>query len=245
MALGCLENLRQQDPSLRDRVLSHLSELVPPRNDVDARILAVASDAAVPHLLYTDWKDERTSTVAACAQALRLIGTTAAIRTLEHGYVSDSRGPVIAEVCRTGAIDYAKVRIVAQAVEKTGRLPSYIDVRDITLVDGLENLRHLEISAPVPQHIEYISPLSQLDSVSVNRIPLDDLRKFPWPSTIHDFALASCPGKKLSWLEQFPDLQRLSLFASRDVSDLLFVEKLTKLTRLLPYIPYPWEDYPV
>jgi hypothetical protein len=232
LALGCLENLRQQEPSLRDRVLSHLSELVPPRNEGDARILAVASDAAVPHLQYNDWKDERTSTVAACAHALRLIGTTAAIHALKRGYLSDNRGPVAAEICRTGSIRYNKVPVVVQAVESGGRLPPYIDVQDIRLAVGLKNLKHLQISAPTPKNIEAVRDLTELESVSVVRLPLADVRNFPIIRTIKSFHLGGCTGNDLSWLEEYRDLQELSLYSSTDVSDLAVTERLPNLKEL-------------
>jgi Leucine-rich repeat (LRR) protein len=228
-----LENLRQQDPSLRDRVLSHLSELVPPRNDGDARILSVASDAAVPHLQYADWKDERTSTVAACAQALRLIGTTAATRTLKRGYLSDNRGPVIAEVCRTGSIPYAKVPMVVSAVEETGRLPPYIDLADILLLVGLQNLKNLEVSSPLPRNIEALSHLTHLSNVHVLRIPLDEVSNFPWVPTINSFHLGGCPGNNLSWLEKFTNLQELALYSLTDVQDLASTKSLTTLRALI------------
>ena len=234
LALGCLENLRQHNPSLRERVLSHLSELVPPKNDGDARILAVASDAAVPHLLYTDWKDERTSTVAACAQALRLIGTTAAIRALKRGYISDSRDPVVAEVCRTGAINYAKVPTVVQSVSETGRLPHFAEVQDIALLSDLEGLKHLQISAPIPQHIEALGSLHQLSSVNLNRVPLADAGKFPWPSTVESIQLNNCSGSELSWMaHHLLNLRQLSLLMTKDISELSFLDKLTNLEKLM------------
>ncbi|PSH58401.1 hypothetical protein CU100_12405 [Phyllobacterium endophyticum] len=232
LALGCLENIKQQDPQLRQRVLSNLGELVPPRNETDARILSVAGDAAVPQLAYSMWKDENTATVAACTRALRLIGTTEALKALERGYVQDSREAVVSEVCRTGLIDYAVIPLVLKYVKANGRLPNFAPPSNVTLYVNVEGLRDLSIDFLETKELHRLEELEGLKKLSIERAKSDapELRLIP-PST-EDLTLIRFEGKEFDWLSRISSLTDLTIMGQGNPSSLDFVDTAPHLTRL-------------
>ncbi|MBY5358254.1 NACHT domain-containing protein [Rhizobium leguminosarum] len=255
LALGCLENLKQHDTNLRDRVLSNLGELVPPRNEVDAGILSVAGDAAVAHLAYNSFKDENTVTVAACARALRLIGTTEAMKALERGYINDQREPVIAEVCRTDQFEYINIPVVATFVAKNGRLPHFAPSENLQLCVGLDGLKQLSIDWSDARNTAYIANATQLEILSIDRVDDDykDLANinsnletlsiarpltgsFPWVGRLEKLRSFSASGRMegldLSVLSTLPALNSvtLSMVAFSSVEAISGVATLEKLT---------------
>ena len=253
LALGCLENLRQQDEQLRENVLAHLSELVPPRGEGDARILSVAGDAAVSHLSYAKWKDENTATVAACARALRLIGTTEAMKALGRGYVSDARYPVISEVCRTGHFPFHEIPLVAEEVSRTKRIPPFASFSDLNLILELSNLKEIELDVSETKGLEEIGRLVDLKSAAFDRLSEKShfLENLPSLETIR------LEGNSLpngNWISKLSSVSKATIIdlpehevkkvisGTKDVSDLAIVssdfgdcesiQKLDKLRKL-------------
>lgn len=170
LALGCLENLKQQEPILRERVLSNLGELVPPRNDVDAGILSVAGDAAVPYLAYANFKDENTATVAACARSLRLIGTTEAMKALERGYLTDHREAVVAEICKSGQFEYSLIPTIDNYVRQYGHLPHYAPAENLKTVANMDRLTQLSLHWPDTKNISHLETLPNLSKLIIERL---------------------------------------------------------------------------
>lgn len=212
LALGCLENLRQQDPILRQRVLSNLGELVPPRNEADARILSVAGDAAVQHLNYDRWKDESPSTVAACARSLRLIGTSEAIQALEDGYIQDGRGEVIAEVCRAGHFPYREIPAIVEEVERKGKLPHFAASEVIGLYADLPGLKEISLDVPEVKDLHVLSSLRELLSLSLARTPNSSVLLCV-PKQIKALSIEHGFLSDLNWLDRLKGLEILSLIA--------------------------------
>jgi len=226
LALGCLENLKQQDPDLRERVLGTLSELVPPRSDVDARILSVAGDAAVPHLHYAAWKDENTMTLAACARALRLIGTAEAIKALERGYLTDGRDQVIAEVCRSNEFSYSRIPLISDFVAAHGKLPPYIPEDNIVLFRKLPGLKEVTLSSSETRNAELVSEISGLETVEILAISEQDVIFGSLPKSVRTIGARGDGDFNLKWADRLPNLANLSLVsnggilahASQDIS---------------------------
>ncbi|KKC34839.1 NACHT domain-containing protein [Devosia psychrophila] len=213
LALGCLENLRQHDPDLRDRVLSNLDELVPPHTETDAAILAVAGDAAVPHLTYTRWKDSSTIIVSACARALRLIGTTNAAKSLSEGYIADVRSDVISEVARTAQFPFHLIQGIQDHVAQTGRLPAYIrDVSDILLLVGLQNLQSVLIDSNT-KGLPLLSQFHDLKSLSLRQVDTQGDWVSDIPASIIDVTMSNIRGP-VEWLERLVSLESLVLIDS-------------------------------
>lgn len=232
LALGCLENLRQQDEDLRESVLSHLNELVPPRNDVDARILSVAGDAAVSHLSYHDWKDENTATVAACARSLRLIGTTEAIKALSRGYSSDARQAVVGEVCRTGLFEYSTIPLVRSSVDQTGKLPRFAQTVDLSLIATLDGLKEIEVDAREAKHLERIQELSGLETAVIEGISERSDFLHVLPSAITTLSLVGSALPHGDWLARLDRLSAASLTGLPALDVQRVVDEARKLTSL-------------
>jgi Leucine-rich repeat (LRR) protein len=230
LALGCIENLRQPDPEVRDKVLARISEVVPPNDEADAKSLAVAGDAAVPYLEYSKWKDERTATVAACAQTLRLIGSARAAAQLTVGYVEERRDAVVAQACRGTDTPLVKFPLIVDRVRDTGELPAFVDVKDIDLIAGLKGLRRLELGYPLPSNIKAVSQLGQLETVLVQGVPLTELSRVAWPRSIRNIVLHSCEGADYDWLSQFVNLKSLFVESANGAAD--WISKLATIEEL-------------
>lgn len=213
LALGCLENLRQHDPELRVRVLSNISNLVPPISDADAKILAVAGDAAVSHLTYDRWKDERTATVAACARSLRLIGTAFAIKTLSEGYASDVREAVAAEVSLSQSIPLSEIPVIKQYVENHKTLPHYVKINNMAIVAGLDQLTGLTISKGYTNP-EAIAGLTQLERIIGEGLSGDELADLGLGDRVRTVLLSQPTTGAMDWVERFPNLSTLTIAGS-------------------------------
>lgn len=235
LALGCLENLRQQDPTLRERVLANLAELVPPRSDVDARILSVAGDAAVPYLGYDDRKDESVTTVSSCAHALRLINTASAISLLRTGYAKDNRELVLVEVCRTGQVAYSEIPTILAAVSATGRLPHYAALQDAVHLEGVNGLTEFTLTNPMPKNIETIDRQTNLKAILVDSLDLDAAASVPWPTTVNRVHLNGVLGTDLSWLRRL-SVERLSIANAGSITNLEEVSTLDGLRDLTVFM---------
>lgn len=242
LSLGCLENLRQQDPDLRDAVLAHLEALVPPRSSSDARILAFAEDASVPYLKYEQWKDENTATVAACAQALRLIGTTRAHTAIENGYLQDMREAVAVEVYKTGVFSVTKLPYFVKYVLENGRLPNFVAIRNITALVGVHGLRSISLDTALPVDMDHVSTLQELEKVSL--IDLSDNEAecvSSWPNSLKDIRLharrsrgiqnKTC-GQNLAWISRIINLERLDISVSPECLDTNSIARVTSLKSL-------------
>jgi Leucine-rich repeat (LRR) protein len=231
LALGCLENLRQHEPELRNRVIANLGELVPPRNAVDARILSVAGDAAVSYLSYDKWKGEDEATVAACTQALRMINTAAACRTLEQGYVKDTRYRVLAEISECRQIRLANVPAIADGVLKSGYLPHFAEIRDINQLIGLLGFKSLALNAEVMKNLEKISLLNDLEVLTISKVAASQLSNICWPGKLRSINLIHLKSDDLGWVGNLPSLKSLQIGIG-DLDSIKFVNRLDELENL-------------
>jgi len=229
LALGCLENLRQQDENLRESVLAHLSELVPPRSEGDARILSVAGDAAVSHLAYSRWKDENTATVAACARALRLIGTTEALKALSRGYINDSRYNVISEVCKTGHVPFNEIPLVADEVERTGRIPHFATCTDLSLVVGLNGLKEIDLDASETKGLERIGELASLEAITFERLTAGSTFLDALPRTLRTIRLQGSGLPDGNWIGQLQSLTNATIIGMSEFEALRVIEGAIEL----------------
>ena len=232
LALGCIENLRQPDPSLRDHVLGRLAEIVPPADDTDAKILSVAGDAAVPHLEYDKWKDERTNVIAACAQTLRLIGSNLAKKSIMDGYINERKESVVEQICKIDGIDIGDIPLVAEHVQSEGTLPHYFYLRDVASIVRLNGLRVIEFTYPVPNNLDKISELKDLQKVVISGCPMSELRDIVWPEGVEELILTYCSGGDLSWLSKVPLLKTLQIEHHREVLDISSLPLSLRIERI-------------
>lgn len=227
LALGCLENLRQQDAAVRSRVLSFLGELLPPQNSLDARILSVAGDAAVPLLSYSKWKDESTPIVSACAQALRLIGSTQSVNSLLNGYIGDQRNAVTSEVAKVGSIYLKDIPIVVDQVDKTGALPYQINPLSIEQLDGLDKLRRLHIQQPIPPDFQKIKKIN-IERLTLEGVDFEALSDV-LPPGLKSISMRDCSGSDVSFVSSIPELEEIVIVNNRQKTDYYELSQLHKI----------------
>ena len=147
LAIACLETAKQVKPELEQRVLSHISQLVPPKGVRDARALAAAGSRVVPLLEYTKMKKHPARTVAACARTLALVGCDAALRELRDGYGSRRARSVLVEVCRGTGIEPLDLPGVLDLVRRNQAVPRSLMpyVRDLSGLAQIPGLRALRL----------------------------------------------------------------------------------------------------
>jgi hypothetical protein len=237
LALGCLESFKGGDAPLRERVFAYLTELVPPRDENGARILAVARDAALPHLAYERWKDEDVATVTACAQTLRLIDTASAQSALEIGYATDDRTSVVVEVTKTGAIPLSRIPAVVRLVQATGELPDWVDVADAQLVVGLDHLRRLRMSGRLPRNHPEIGQMTNLTGLSLVNLDRGEISSLRWPANLRDVEIessgsASGSATSLPWIAEIPSLERLTVRLKKSALNLADLTRSLSLQQL-------------
>jgi len=241
LAVACLETGHQLDPALRTQVLSHLREIVPPRDSNESRTLAAAGDAVLPFLVYERWRSEGVATVAACAHTVAMIGSRAAIEMLldPHGYGNDRRSRVLARICECWAIDPIRVprvaRILADPLQELPyavrpfirqldailpekgttavKLQGYSGISDLGPLAGTEGVRILELRGM--HAVSKLDPVASLNNLTLLRI-------------------VDCPNiVDLSPLAGLRELRQLELVGLPRLEDLSPLSRLTSLQRLM------------
>jgi hypothetical protein len=249
LAVACLETAKQPEQELRGRVLSHLEEIVPPRNAAAAKGLAAAGEAVLPLLKYNVWKDQDEETVAACARAVRLIDGSVAAQTLED-YASDAREAVLVEAAR-GTINVLDFPLVQANLAEGKAIPSSLRsfITDLTPLRGSTNLTKLDLSGctglqdPTP-----LRGLTNLTSLDLSKCAgLQDLTPLRGLTNLTSLDLSGCTGLRdltplsglanltsldLSWCEGLTDLTPLAALTNLDTLNLFSCEGLRDLTPL-------------
>jgi hypothetical protein len=239
LATACLETGRQIRQELRDRVITHLQEIVPPRDHIEARSLSAAGEAVLPYLRYGRVRSRSVSTVAASARTLSLIGTKQAIKSLQEQYGRDRRATVLTEVCECPNVEVLKVpRMLHYLFSDMPGMPISLRrfVKDLTpLVElpsvtqlGLRSLTELSDLSPIADIpglqrliIESCWKISDFSPIGRAAKLRDFHLHVPRPDTQLDF-LAGCgvqsvcltrlSGKvDLVPISQIPNLDRLNL----------------------------------
>lgn len=230
LALGCLENIKQQDETLRSSALLHVNDLVPPRNEDDARILSVAADAAVPFLQYNKWGKMEESVTAACARALRLIGSQSAEHTLLAGYAKDERIGVLREVCQS-SVRFDQIPMVSAHVRSHGALPYYATVKDISQLEHVSGLKNYSNNGPLPKNISKLKLLDDITSIRFANASSTELSKIDFPPNISSLNLEEIADDEWKWFEKLPNLTSLTISGTLG-TNLNHISNFTKLKSL-------------
>ena len=242
LAVACLDTGNYIPKELRERVTSHLEQIVPPRDFEQARVLAAAGDRVVSLLDYQRHKDNE-SVTAACARTLALVGSRKAVRALlkANGYGNDGRPAVLEQICQCCSIHPLEVPyIVSRVVEFARPLPPLVrkciaHVRDLRPICEWQKVQALNLSGC--DNIADLTPLSA--QTQIEHLELSHCRN------IADIApLASMTGLKvlvldgcrrlrdLSPISALPGLKELYLRECEGVSGIGPLSKLVSLRRL-------------
>lgn len=234
-AVSCLETAIELGPGVRAEVERRLSQLVPPKDMIDAKALAAAGELAVKHLGKKG--DPTGTTSAACVYALAIIGGDAALDMLEEEYANDSREPVINELVR--AWDSFDRKVYARRVlSHTFRNKSNLHMERPSSLDGLQYLSRLTVlHLNNCAHLSDLTPLASLPRLTV--LYLSDCTQFmgvtPLGSltTLARLSLPNCDRlSDVTALASLTRLTELNLSGCTQLSDVTPLAALTNLTEL-------------
>ena len=166
LAVSCRDTAVQLQTEIKSEVEQRLSQLVPPKNMGDAKVLATAGDLAVKHL--TKKARLTIATRAACIRTLAMIGSEAALDALES-YAGDPQNTIVNELLKAwDSFDreiYAK-RILSHLL----RNHSTLNLERVSSIEGLQcadltNLTVLNLSGCV--QLKDLAPLANLVNLTV------------------------------------------------------------------------------
>lgn len=243
LAVACLETARQIDEALRDRVLSKLKEILPPRDNTDARTLSAAGEAVLDHLDYTRWRHKPYRTVAACARTIAAIGTQRAIGMLEDsdGYGSDTRASVLVEVLECPGVHPLRVpRIVSLLRGPAPGIPKsvypYVErITDLSPLRSRTFLRSIHLNGL--RDLEDMSPLGglpRLNRLSIrSSTRLSDLQPLATLDDLRHLTLGECTAlTNIAPIAQIRSLQSVVLMRLPKVDNVDPLAALTELQEL-------------
>ena len=221
------EAARALSPDLKRWAMSLNSEMFPPRNRTEAKILSLLGDGAVPYL--TRKRSWGAREAAAAAVCLRLIGTPAAMTKLE-GYLVDQRWTVGQEVSLS--LDPLRSAAFVARMQSGGSLGRFP-------LNNVNSLRGLTFS---PQLIKLSrSSLSALDNPPALRLtkilelggtPLQSLKGIEGAHRLEVLDISSTKVTDLSPVLGLPELKSIDLSKS-GVTNLSALETLPKLSKII------------
>lgn len=257
IAVSCLETAIELGQEIRVKVERRLSQLVPPKNTIDAQALAAAGEMAVKHLAR---KEELSGEItAACIHALALIGSDTALDMLE-AYTKDTREIVINELLKAwDSFDreiYAQ-RIILQLLNNEtsfsfSHLPSldgfqYFTqltllnltecelVTDLTPLSSLTNLTSLDLyGSKLVSDLTPLSGLTNLISLNLSQCSqVSNLTPLSPLTNLNLLYLSRCSQvEDLTPLSHLNNLTSLNLLQCSQVRDLTPLSHLSNLTSL-------------
>ena len=239
LAVACLETGRQVTEELRNRVLGHVKEVVPPSDFYDARVLSAAGDAVVPLLKYSAWGNRSVGVVSACARTLALIGSQAARASLlgQRGYASDRRANVLAQICGlpdVNPLDLSRVAVLVQI--SGGALPEMLKpfISDLSPISKWTSAEAVGLGGC--SNVRDLSPLAgltKLKSLTIEKTGVTDLAPVSALVGLTQLELRGCPGiTSVAPLAGLAQLVRLSFGPCGENIDASSISNLTSLASL-------------
>lgn len=166
LAVACLETARQVTPALKERAYGHLSEMVPPRDFIEARNISAAGESLLKYLTYSQWRQQSAEVVASCVHAIRLIGTSKAKGLLisNKGYCDDRRASVLAEILKFPKIKPLEIPKIVDYLKRDSQTNLPISVRDaIRVLEPVETIEFERFIRLIDfSFIKSIEPLTKL-----------------------------------------------------------------------------------
>lgn len=238
IAVACLETARDKvDADIEELALSKLEELVPPRDEQDAKTLAAAGEHVVPLLPYDEHAESEI--IAASAETLARIDSEKAAAQLRQGYWEDGRLAICLEVVKCPGINALAMPALLRGVPETKRLrlPEYAleYVSDLSPLKELPELVALDLCDC--NKVTDLAPLGtlplleELDLTGLHAITdvgsLGSLANLRWLSLADCRALVDLGG-----LEGLVNLEYLDLSRCASLEDLRGLKGFSKLKAL-------------
>jgi NACHT domain len=244
LAVACLETAEQLDPILREKVENHISKVVPPTDNNEARMLSSGGDKVLKYLEYAIVKNEITRYVAASARTISLIGSKRSIQMLTdiNGYAGERRVPVISEVLMCPQINPFSIPVIQKSLVSTKetKLPVSIaaylaKATDLSPIINLSEARQLSLTAC--ESISNLNPLQSLKKLQILSLrgckEVDNITVLKELVELSSLNLSNCP--KISELDPILKLRKLRFLyldgcdAIDNLSPLLNVNSLTNI----------------
>ncbi|MEQ4724152.1 leucine-rich repeat domain-containing protein [Nonomuraea sp. B19D2] len=233
LVAGCLETVQELPTDLKERIDACLTEVIPPRNDAEARSLASAGKEALRRLPH-DLRGLTTAKAVATVRTCWLVNGSEALAKLA-GYAGDTRRDVRRElVAGWGYFDpdtYA-AEVLATVEPPYGR----VVIETPRLLDGLGRLRKVDavdVDCPVDD-LDFLRTTALLSWLALRELrdaSLEDLACHPelcwlW---IH-----FTPARQVDFevLSRLPKLRELKL-RGVDFTHLGFLDTVASLDSLL------------
>ncbi|MFF0310677.1 NACHT domain-containing protein [Streptosporangium sp. NPDC004379] len=233
LVAGCLETIQELPGGLRDRLEACLAAVIPPRNEAEARTLALAGEEVLRRLP-DDVRGLPKARAAATVRTCWLINGEEALRRLS-GYAGDSREAVQRELA-TGwgyfdADEYA-ARVLADAA--LPQLFSVMNPRMLSALRHLKNPKKVIVSCPVSGDLRFLRsapPLRWLYMFGVGDADLSDLAYQPTLTLLYA-AMTSRRWSDPGCLTRLPELRDLYLENFDFAGSLAFLDGLPRLDTL-------------
>jgi len=262
LAVASLETAKHLSQDFRKKVLQGLLKILPPKSLEEARTLAAAGNAAIPHLgeILRKNKDQEIKTF--CALSLLCIGGEKALIAL--GEDLDFTILLNAFIQSPPGTEILELPPVLSKVKQSGIIPERVreHVRNLSPLSLVENLQYLDISdcekitdiSPLESqkeisrlnlsrciNLENINPVSRLLNLKFLSLrccgKISDINPLENLSKLESLDLGYCSG-----IEDFSPLQSLPNLKSLDLQGVKIPEGF-QLPKSLPYAPTPGLDF--
>lgn len=172
IALRCRAVALDLEPALNAQLDTLRAALFPPRSLADAEVLAMGGDTLVPYLQRRPEYSVQEKII--CLRALRLIGTSRAMRAMRE-YLNDRAEAVVEELAQ--ALDPLEIPSVQDMLRSHRRLPETIarQVTDLTHVDAIADLTELDLRGTRVHDLLPLTKLRKLRSLSVDGSHIGDI----------------------------------------------------------------------
>ncbi|MFF4992314.1 NACHT domain-containing protein [Streptosporangium saharense] len=237
LVAGCLETIQELPRDLEERVEACLAEVIPPRNEAEARVLALAGEEILRRLP-DDLGELSQTRAAATVRTCWLINGQRALRRLA-GYGGDPREKVQRELIAGWDYfdpDRYATEVLADAPLPGGRV-AVDNPRLLGSLHHLKGLRNLHVSCPVSGGLDFLRGLPRLRGLTVYSMDSMDeadldavgtLTGLDWLSIDVESSLPA----DLEPLTRLSALENLALQGRGFTGDLSFLDRMPRLDTL-------------
>ncbi|MGI5156481.1 NACHT domain-containing protein [Microbispora sp. CA-102843] len=243
LVAACLETIHEIPMELRERIETCLAAVLPPKNEDEARMLAVVGEEIL-HRLPDSLSNLTPRQASMTVRTTWLINGAAALEKLT-AYARDPR-PEVQDHLVAGW-PYFDVETYAREVLGRASLNTYVSIDKDRLLPGvryLTSLTHLLIHTDENiRDISFAEHLSRLQSIDVSNLDIDDLSPIGHLPTLRRIwiNLSEPRHMDLSPLENLRRLQNLWLW-NVEHGDITFLDRLPRLRGLGLEVPHEHDD---
>ncbi|MFI7224799.1 NACHT domain-containing protein [Nonomuraea angiospora] len=235
LVAGCLETIQEIPVELRDRIEACLAEVIPPRSEVEAGMLAAVGEEILRRL--PDDLSRLTERKAAMTvRTAWLINGPAALDKLA-GYVTDPRWEVRKQLSE--GWNYYDAEVYARRVLAES---DHVTITSSRLLRGVARLRTAETLIVTPDErltdLSFLRDVPQLKGLELSDAATDSLKDVEALPSLERLVVAFHSWRPIA-LEALGGLPRLSDLTlwNVDFEDLTFLDRIPRLKALTLHLP--------